>query len=663
MSLKETSSKLRLSKDDQALYYEKAQLAYSSGDDKLSAVLLYRIKPFTSTEQYHLLTVVTYNLWRKGRGTTNETKLAEDTIAAFSDYFRDVPTEEVPVLEYVKLSQIYITLGSLGGALDVLKIASMRGHLTDTIIVLQSWTIVSRIGTHSEAEKYINYLATSVSLENRDNISDGDYILNTCDFKLKYIYLFCCLRQIWGLNKEAKSGEEKREFVRQFNALLTEAYVFFFKNFDTIETALAWFNSHELWWDVSEYLLTTPFILLAEDALWESFLRNNLLEYKSLKKILKCMKDTNRKSSSKLLMERAYNVNPWNLFVRNWLLNYDYQHWIRVFTTQDFLLGKVQGCIRGWSLRRNFEAIRKVCLARLQLFQDKMDNAAKKYGDIQSQRLLAVLKLWKSNARALKLLRYSSAQCIQKIVRRNQMRFRYKASVEKVFRANSRFLIAVELFNNMRQGTLIKKWRNAYLTRIRTRASDIVSAIITINGNSKKFLAALDILKQILKISKGFSWRKSFAVWRTIYTNKIRRKARVSIRFQIRNIFRKREELKQELELQKTLAKMAKMELQNSFMPSPLKIYQKFLGMWRSAYKEARSLRLIQMQVVRFGKNMRRIAARNHDRDIIRKRRIMREVEKAFEHRMYIKYFFGYFRHWLLNAMVLRIQRGMRVFI
>ena len=653
---------MQLSKDDRELYFEKACIAHRNGDEKLSAVLLYRIRPFAATEQYHLLTVVTYNIWLKGRGTANEKQLAEDTIAAFSDYFRDVPTDEIPVFEYVKLSQLYITLGALQGALDVLKIASTKGHLTSTIIVLQSWTLVARISTSTEADTYINYLATAISLENRDNITDGDYVLNTCEFKLKYLYLFCCLRQIWGASK-ARTAVDKREYVKHFNALLTEAYVFFFKTFHTIELALAWFNSHELWWDVSEYLFTTPFILLAEDALWESFLRNSLLDYRSLKRILKCMNETNRKHASKVLMEKAYNINPWNLFVRAWLYNFDVQRWRRVFMTQDFLLAKVQGCVRGWSLRRNFEPIRQTCLARLKVFQDKMDNAAKKYGDIQSQRLLAVLRLWRSHAQDLKLLKYKSAQFIQKIVRQKSASREYELAIRRVFRANSTFITAVETLHNMKRITRIRRWYNAYLTRIRTRAADVVAAIITINGNSKKFLAALDILKQILCIRKGFCWRKFFGVWRTVYIEKIRRKARVSIRFQVRNIYRKREEIKQELEMQKTLAKMAKLKIQNEFTPNPLKVYKKFWDLWTSAFKEARSTRLIKMRVAKFIKNMRVLVARKRDKSAISKRRTMREIETAFGSKKHFIKFYGVFRHWLANAMILRIQRGVRVFI
>ena len=656
---------LKLTNRDREMYFLKAQKAQQQAENKVAAVLLRRIQPFTSTEQYHLLTMVTFDLWIESRGTANEDNFADDCIAAYSDYFRDVADSEIHVFEYIKLSQLYIFKGALEGALAVLKVASTKGHLTSTIVVLQSWSILTRIDTVKESEKYINFLASAVSLENRDHREDGDYVLNTCKLKLKYLYLFCCMRHVWGMQKTLDDAE-KREHVRLFNALLTEVYVFYNKNApSSAEEAVKWFNDKEIWWNMGLDLLTTPFLLLAEDALWESFLRDSCFDERSLIEILSCLKNTQRyESSSRSLIEKAYNVNPWNLFVRQWLSDNDInQHWHRVYLTQNFLLSKVQGCIRGWSLRRNFEPIRQLCLYRLKIFHDKMNNAKNKYGEIQTQRLHDMLRLWRSNARFLKILRFKSTQTIQKRVRRNQARVRYIDTIQKVNRANASYLVAISMLHSKRRKTLLKGWHKFQMLQVRNRAADILAAIITINGNSKKFLEGCDMLCRILSVSKKFSRKKTFAKWRDVYIRKIMRSARVSIRFQIRNLWRKREEERKAIELAATEAKMKKLQMQSEFVPSPYQTFRKFWAVWRKAYIDARALRLTKLKVKKFCADMRRVHARNLDHKAILRRRTRKEIETAFTLSCRYKNLYTCFRYWQIKSVVLKLQRAIRIFL
>ena len=71
---------------------------------------------------------------------------------------------------------------------------------------------------------------------------------------------------------------KKKEHFQRFISLLIEAYMFYFKDAPrNSQVAIEWFDSKNLWWEMGIDLMNTPFLLLAEDALWESFLVQEVL--------------------------------------------------------------------------------------------------------------------------------------------------------------------------------------------------------------------------------------------------------------------------------------------------------------------------------------------------------------------------------------------------
>jgi hypothetical protein len=75
---------------------------------------------------------------------------------------------KVHAYEYCKLSHIYIAEGSLLGALQITQLASARGYLENTLIIMQSWSILTRVRTNQqEAFSAMLYLSSSIALDER----------------------------------------------------------------------------------------------------------------------------------------------------------------------------------------------------------------------------------------------------------------------------------------------------------------------------------------------------------------------------------------------------------------------------------------------------------------------------------------------------------------
>jgi hypothetical protein len=150
--------------------------------------------------------------------------------------------------------------------------------------------------------------------------------------------------------------------------------------------------------NIGEKLSSSPFLLLAEDAFWESFLRDRLND-EQIKRILLSMRKSNRgevvytahinddttivdyrlpgagkdseidktplfdvNSYGSIIemqfMEKAFIASPYNIFVREYLRRRSYP-WAERMQEDHLIISKIQSAVRGWHCRVHFPETRK----------------------------------------------------------------------------------------------------------------------------------------------------------------------------------------------------------------------------------------------------------------------------------------------------------------
>lgn len=201
---------------------------------------------------------------------------------------------------------------------------------------MQSWSILTRVRKNpKEAFSAMLYLSSSIALDERPlPDSNGNTYVVGSDLNLAYVYLFCC-NFLKKYAIEAASVKLRNNRFEQFKALLAEAYFLYTqKPPPNAKFLLDWFNSFQLWYEMGNKLEQTPFVLLAEDCYWESYLRAPLLN-----NAIKCQIDSmiRYKNDSKLriLLEKGYRVCPWNTFIRNYLVDLDTKENIQINLWKD----------------------------------------------------------------------------------------------------------------------------------------------------------------------------------------------------------------------------------------------------------------------------------------------------------------------------------------
>jgi hypothetical protein len=178
-----------------------------------------------------------------------------------------------------------------------------------------------------------------------------------------------------------------------------------------IKKMMDWFMDSSMWFSLANELILTPFILLAEDAYWESFVHN---KYSStaLVCIVNCLEKTSRMETFWNIIERAYYVSPWNVYIRDELRRKE-QEWVSKFLEDHVIISKIQGCMRGYLLRKHWIEISASVVARRQLFLRNLEVANRKHAKFAAGRFRRLLRTWKENAKLLHSYKYENIVILQ----------------------------------------------------------------------------------------------------------------------------------------------------------------------------------------------------------------------------------------------------------
>ena len=259
-----------IKKMDELVYYKKAQNAFKEGDYKRSIVLLRR----TRLDKPHLIQLFVdscYTSWHSGSTSLTLTEIQD----SYSKLFSLTSGNDIAPYEYVRLSHIYLKIGSIPGALKTMQYAGHSGHLNDTMVVLQTWTILRKIGSNNDAKMHLQHLTTLLPMEKPDPDDSGEMMMAGTNMPIYIPYLHVANQ----LQREAYGSEDKAQRVKlisRSDALLTESYTYHHQTLPRNKLVCTnWMRKSLTWVQVGHFLESGPFLLLAEESLWIAFIHIN----------------------------------------------------------------------------------------------------------------------------------------------------------------------------------------------------------------------------------------------------------------------------------------------------------------------------------------------------------------------------------------------------
>lgn len=457
-------------------------------------------------------------------------------------------------------------------ALKILQLASARGHLESSLIVLQTWTLLSRLGAVAETERHIYFLTTSITLEPRSlKIASTSYVRGS-DLKLVFVYLHCA-NYVLKKCVKCKDMKQRENLSENLKTLLAEAYHLY--NLDLplpFNQLLAWFNSPKIWFDMGCELQSTCFgVLLAEDSFYQSWVRDPLSE-ESLKRIVQSLRATNRCDGIREVMERAILKCRWNVLVRQTLINMDMKKgvdedggWRFRFGQEDKMIAKIQSRIRLVLFKKRWSTTVVGLKAKRKQFLFMLEKSTSLHQAQSVRRLRIIITSWHDFTVTMLVLKKASAVKIQAQWRRKWAKHCYNWANYRVQRTNFYFFqLSMMRFNHIRS-KMLGRWRRLRIQVERDRSADILLDTLRTNGQSNIMHKAMQRILKVIQARKQSCRLLVWTKWTKCYMHRRRAHARATIRFFIREIFSRVEERKQEEMMLNAVAIVEKIALNTKY--------------------------------------------------------------------------------------------------
>ena len=571
---------------ERANYIAQAFKSYEKHDYK-QAILLLRNITLTDAPSISILVNCAYDFWRSVQPASNhgdhksgwhdktpDQEEAQSTVKeAFTQLFGSGDRAVIPAYDYVRLSHVYISEAALQGALQICQLGQARGHLENILVIIQSWSILRRVnGRAADIEHCMEYMCTGVQLEPRDNELGDPYITETeadgeelgmsakrqltehkrmvraknhqtimefnpaatpgmimiqdSDLPLGYAYLFCAshvYRRSIKLGRDPKARSKDRDIC--YNMLGEAYFILEHTQVENIDQMMEWFLSFAMFFDMGIYLERSAFPLLAEEAYWEAFLRSPLLDIslEYLVSLMHKMKRGNKKYVYEIMV-KAYDHNPWNMFTRTWLADYErtesslyknfYSKYTAQFETDKIECAKIQAAMRGYMLRVNHWADIYWRAKKKKDEWERQVAIAVKEG-LRVRRMLHLDRLlrWKKYSDDLRELRRISSTLIQKVWRKYWAGIYYSRKLARAIRANGRFLFASQHHYNVTRSVVMRRWEGLYRAQRLEKSARCLREVILSNGYSVIFKDACHRILSVIKVSRRHSNKKVWFLW------------------------------------------------------------------------------------------------------------------------------------------------------
>lgn len=656
-----------MTEKDQALsdkYLAQATFAYESKNYKLCLILLRNVI-FNDVKSTSLLVNCAYEYWKLGNDSmlSNQSNSAverEENLQfvkeSFSLLLSRSPHDKIRAFDYIRLTHIYLVEGGLDGALQILKLASARGHMLSSLIIIQSWTILKRIGSQKDADSCLQYLSSSIAMEPKSApVIDTDFhddvrpilCIGDSPLRISYAMLHCAnfiKRKIATLT--SKAAKEK-EF-NLMKSMVIEAYVLQTGDKtinDDIPANLRWYNDPKLWMDMGHDLEDTPFILLAEDSYWEAFLRDSSND-EPLKRIVFSMSKYRRTEKIPFLLAKAYEVNPWSLYARKVLADTEIKYakealsksssakvslpWNELFHSQHKDAIKVQAAIRQWIVKLHWPATVARQLARIAVFIAAMERATLNAAKLLKKFQVNVLREWRQTAVDIILFKNETATKIQTCWRRKSCMMLKDRTFHRVRRANALFIVTCQNKFDMERLLIFRRWFALFEERRKHKMATIIAKSIPLNSLRWTVKTAMKKLLPIIGKRKRRVIRAMMESWADRYQKRRKNHARITIRFFIRASFTRKERERQRLLLlqveQQVQAKTQELVLNRDFTPLIREMWSK----WRVALQKVYDHRKWLWALKTLQTILPMLHARKLARAVVRAKRVRLENQTAF---------------------------------
>jgi hypothetical protein len=712
---------------ERAHYIAKAFQAYERHEYKL-AILLLRNITLDDIPSIAILVNCAYDFWRSVQpesehgshvsGWNEKTPDQEEAQLTVKEAFTQLlgagDKNMIPAFDYVRLSHVYISEAALQGALQICQLGQARGHLENLLLVVQSWAILKRVkGKQADVEHCMEYLTTAVQLEPRDNELGDPYMTDTdnegelmtmtaaqqlddhkrkmrskthttimefnpsanpgmimvqeSDLPLGFVYLFCTShlhRRSLRDGREAKAKAKDRELC--YNMLAEAYHVLQHQQTQSLQELMDWFQSFELFFDMGLYLERSAFPLLAEEAYYEAFLRAPLLNI-SLEYLVSLMAKHKRGAKRLVIdiMRSAYDHNPWNLYMRNWLVEYEVEEKTRNsgfdtkytarFEKDRAEAVKIQAAMRGYILRVfHWPEIYWKAKKKKDQWDEQVRQAM--IAGMQCRRMLHLDRLmrWKKYSDDLHELRRHSSTQIQKVWRKHWGGVFYRRKLARAIRANGSFFLASQHHYNVTRSVTMRRWEGFYRATRLIKSARCLREVILANGYSVVFKEACDRILSVIRVTRKYSNRKMFYEWHKRWIVRRKRHARCTIRFFVRDTFIRYEEKKRADALERRQKAVAMLQARSTAYIMPLKGLM--WGMWREVLYEKRAARArlrIRMWIPR-------LIARVKARKVVMLKRAKKEIHEAFIQMCLFNRVGKYLVAWQQSAASRPIQRMFR---
>ena len=613
-------------------YLRQAFSAYDSKNYKLCLILLRNVV-IKEAKSAALIADCAYEYWKieNDETTMEAAKSCEEkeeilhfVKESFSLLLSKSPHDKIKPYDYIRLTHIYLVEGSLDGALQIMKLASARGHLLNSLIIIQSWTILKRVGNQKDAESCLQYLSSSISMEPKSTSSvllgSGDDkkalpCIEGSAFPLSYALLHCTI-YIKRRMSTANSKVQREKDANLMKSMITEAYIIQNperNSNDSFSDKMAWYNDPELWMEMAEYLATTPFLLLSEDSYWEAFIRQPISN-KPLKRIVHSLQRYHRKERIPHLLAKAYEYNPWSLYTRKILSETEVQYatralaasasakvslaWNELFRSHFKDATKVQAQVRSWIIRSQWPSRKARLLEIKAAFLASIDLATENAAKLVVRWQVTLLRKWRQAVVEILQFKNDTATKIETCWRRKRCMLLKERLFHRVRRANALYIVTCQNKFDMARLLIFRRWMLLFEERRKHKGAAILVAVIPFNTYRMRVKTGLKRVLPSIIARQRRDMRDAMSVWSQRYRARCRNHARITIRFFVRASFTRQERERQRLLMlemeRKVQQKTQELVVHRDFTPLLREMWATWRAELQKIYGRRRWLRAVR---------------------------------------------------------------------
>jgi hypothetical protein len=658
----------------ESLYVSKARTAFDEGHNKQALVYLSHITNWTPVLATFVATC-TYNLWRDNQklilkqwedervSDLDFPHCADDTVSSVvvSSFSRildgRVPFEMIGAVEYIRLTHIYLSEGNLEGALSICNLAAARGYLEDCSVVAQSFLLLRALGNSIEATHYRTFLisevvtlsTTSTIHRNRDE---------QFDINLSAMLLFFANEL---LNELKTCNKLKKPQMELLNTFCRE-YFFLQRGLREVDlsVAIAFIEDYDQLFAMGQFLLDTPYILLAEELFWFCFSQRPL-EKLAISIIIRTLCRTFRKYSIGVALIRAYEISPWNSFVRGSILLAknefiaNFHDWSDLFQHQERSAMYIQKLVRGHRIRNYWPIERKLLENIRGKFKLKMEIAEKRYATTLYILLETFILNWKAFAVHSKKLKFHSSIIIQTFIRKALAVCLKHRLLEAICETNGRYMLVSQLCYEKVRLNHFRKWFDFYFVQRRSKSTSLIANVLMLNGYNRLLVGGMSVLLSILRIHKRHTKMRIIKVWLQKWKAAQVRHAITSIRFFIRNCLVRVHEKAQAVILElfeKQISGLSNTKFRSNYSA----LLKCMWHSWRYIFNHRVHLRLREYMILSLQQKFRLNKAKSKLMCL----KVRRECQVAYAKWFRVQKMIKYLKFWRCLRAVDIVQRGFR---